>query len=248
MIRTILIDDEQPALKLMRTLLEKYFQNKFLILEECTNIKDAEVAIAKHNPDLIFLDIKMKSGNGFDLLKKIENINFDVIFTTAYSEYAIDAIKQSALDYLLKPISPAELILSIKKFEKKNQNKFELDRIRLLLENIESGTKEYPKIALPSSEGYELIKTTNIKYCVADINYTRIFLIDGRTILVSRTLKRIEEILPVELFLRPHKSYLVNLNFIKEYQNREGHFLILSSKEQIPISNRRKNEVLTKIL
>lgn len=248
MIKTIIVDDEAPARELMRSLLQRYFNNKFIIVAECASIKEAQDQIELNQPDLVFLDIKMKNGSGFDLLKRLDKIQFEVIFTTAYSEFALEAIKQSALDYLLKPINPADLIIAIKKFEEKNLNRFELDRIRLLLENLETGSKEYPKIAFPASEGYKLIRASTIKYCVADINYTKIHLIDGTSFVVSKTLKRIEELLPMELFIRPHKSYLVNQNMIKAYSNKEGHFLVLVNNEQIPISSRKKNEILTQIL
>ncbi|MGB0933391.1 MAG: LytR/AlgR family response regulator transcription factor [Lishizhenia sp.] len=248
MIKTIVVDDEAPARELMSSLLHRYFNNKFIIVAECANIQEAFTEIEMHQPDLVFLDIKMKNGSGFDLLKKFNKVNFEVIFTTAYSEFALEAIKQSALDYLLKPINPADLLSAVNRFEKKNQNKFELDRIRLLLENIEPGANDYRKIAFPSNDGYKLVKVNTIKYCVADINYTRIFFLDGNSFVVSKTMKRVEELLPNNLFIRTHKSYLVNVNIIKEYSNKEGHCLILANNEQIPISNRKKNEVLARIL
>lgn len=247
MIKTIIIDDEEPARDYLEKIINRYFPNKLLILKKCTNIAEAVEAINTYNPDLVFLDIRMKSESGFDLFKKIDKTEFEVIFTTAYSEYALEAIKQSALDYLLKPINHIELGQSLKKFEKKTQYKFELDRIRLLLDNINISNNEYPKIAFPSEYGYKLINSDKILYCKADINYTIIKLIDNSSFIISKTLKKIEELLPNNLFLRIHKSYLVNINAIKEYNNKEGSFLIISNQERLPISSRKKTEIIEKL-
>ncbi|MGB0933057.1 MAG: LytR/AlgR family response regulator transcription factor [Lishizhenia sp.] len=246
-IRVIIIDDEQPALDMLTFMLNKYFSHKFIILDKCSNIEDAEKSIKEYVPDLVFLDIRMKNGGGFTLLKKLGKVNFDVIFTTAYSEYGVEAIKQSALDYLLKPIKPAELIFAVKKFEDKHVKKYEVDRIQLLIDNLEFGRAEFPNVAFPIYGGYKLVKPMLIKYCVSDINYTKVHFIDGTFLVVAKTLKKIEEILPKKLFLRTHKSYLVNKNYVKKYLNKEGHFLILSDDEQIPVSVRRKGEILQSI-
>lgn len=247
MIKIIVVDDEKPALDMMVMLLNKYFHDRMVIVDQCVDIFEAEQSILKFSPDIVFLDIRMKHGGGFELLRKIGKSTFDVIFTTAHSEYALEAIKQSALDYLLKPINPADLIMAMKRFDDKYANKFEIDRIRLLIENLDSGSKEYPKVAFPVNDGYKLIKSSTIKYCEADVNYTRLHLINGDKMMVSKTLKRIEELLPEQLFLRPHKSYLVNKNYIKEYKNKEGHFLVLINNEEIPVSGRKKSEVLSSI-
>lgn len=248
MIKTIIIDDEQPAIALIIALLNRYLPGKHLILGEASNIKEGVDLISKFKPDLVFLDVKLKGGTGFDLLNKVSDIFFEVIFTTAYSEYAIEAIKQSALDYLLKPINPIDLISAVKKFEERNKNKFELERIRLLLENIETPSSNFPKIALPYEDGYRIVKSSSIKYCEADVNYTKVCFLDDSSILVAKTLKSFCELLPEKSFIRVHKSYLVNFNLIKNYQNKEGSFVILSNDEKIPISSRKKNEVLSRLL
>lgn len=248
MIRIIIVDDEKPARELMQSLLNKYFSHKCVVVDSCTNITDAEKSIRAFSPDLVFLDIRMKNGSGFDLLRKFGKVDFDVVFTTAHSEFALDAIKQSALDYLLKPISPAELILAVKKYEDKHTSLFEFDRIELLMENLKSGDNNFPKIAFPVSDGYKLIRSNQILYCVSDINYTHVHLVEGNEFLVSRTLKKIEEMLPDELFLRTHKSYLVNKNHVKKYMNKDGHYLILSRDEKIPVSSRKRGEILSNII
>jgi|TARA_B110000908_G_scaffold166104_1_gene216646 two-component system LytT family response regulator len=244
--RVIIIDDEQPALEMMTSLLKKYFSYKLIIVDSCSNIKDAEKSIHANLPDLIFLDIRMKNGGGFELLRRLGKVDFDVIFTTAHSEYALDAIKESALDYLLKPISPAELILSVKKFEDK-KGKVELDRIKLLMESLQSKDNNSDKVSFPIKEGYKILGVNQILYCVADINYTTVHLVEGTSFLVSRTLKKIEELLPEQSFLRTHKSYLVNKAYIKKYLNKDSHFLILSTNEKIPVSSRKRSEILSNI-
>lgn len=244
--RVIIIDDELPALEMMNSLLKKYFSYNLIVVDSCSNIEDAEKSIRANLPDLVFLDIRMKNGGGFELLRRLGKVDFDVIFTTAHSEYALEAIKNSALDYLLKPISPAELILSIKKFEDK-KGMVELDRIKLLMENLQSKDNNSPKVFFPIKEGYKILGVNQILYCIADINYTTVHLVDGTSFLVSRTLKKIEELLPEQSFLRPHKSYLVNKAYIKKYLNKDSYFLILSNNEKIPVSSRKRSEILSNI-
>lgn len=248
MIKTIIIDDEQPARDYLEKLISRYFPNKFAIVQKCANIDHGLEAIKEHRPDLVFLDIRMQDGSGFDLLKRIDMVEFEVIFTTAHSEYALEAIKQSALDYLLKPIDQMDLRSAIKKYEKKTQYRNDLDRIRLLLENLDNGNGLQPKIAFPSGDGYKLVRANTIQYCTAEGNYTRFYLVDGSSFVLARTLKKVEEQLPSNLFLRIHKSYLVNLNCIKEYGNSDGNYVTIANNERLPIASRKKTEVIERIL
>ncbi len=248
MIKTIIIDDEQPARDYLEKLITRYFPNKFAIVQKCTNINHGFESIKEHKPDLVFLDIRMQDGSGFDLLKLFDTVDFEIIFTTAYSEYALEAIKQSTLDYLLKPIDQIELGSAIKKYEKKTQYRNELDRIRLLLENLDNGNGLHSKIAFPSGDGYKLVRANYIQYCKADGNYTKVYQVDGSSFVLARTLKKIEEQLPSHLFLRIHKSYLVNLNCIKEYGNSDGNYVTIANNERLPIASRKKAEVIERIL
>lgn len=248
MVKTIIIDDEEPAREYLKKLIDRYFPNKFTVVKKCKDIEQGFQSIKHFKPDLVFLDIKMQNGSGFDLLKQFDVVDFEVIFTTAHSEYAIEAIKQSALDYLLKPIDQMDLYSAVKKYQKKTEYKNELDRIRLLLENIDPGNHLHPKIAFPTEDGYKLIKSNSIQYCKAEGNYSRIFLVDGNSFILARTLKKIDEQLPSHFFLRIHKSYLVNLNYVKEYTNTGGNYLTLINNERLPIASRKKTEVLERIL
>ncbi|MDB4089479.1 LytTR family DNA-binding domain-containing protein [Flavobacteriales bacterium] len=248
MIKTLIIDDEQPAREFLEKLLNRYFPNKFVVVHKVGNIEQGFEQIKLQKPHLVFLDIKMQGGSGFELLKKFDSIDFEVIFTTAYSEFALEAIKQSALDYLLKPINHIELGAAIKKFEKKTKYQNELDRIRILLDNMNTNINPYPKIVFPVSEGYKLIKSNAIIYCKADSNYTVIKQMDESSFTIAKTLKNVEELLPKDFFLRIHKSFLVNVNFIKGYIHAEGSYVILTNNEKLPISSRKKTQVIEKIL
>jgi len=248
MIKTLIIDDEEPARDYLEKLIDRYFPNKFIILQKCSTVEDGYSAIKNHTPHLVFLDIRMREGSGFELLQRFNNLDFEVVFTTAHSEYALEAIKQSALDYLLKPINHLELSSAIKKFEHKTKYRNELDRVRLLLENLDMGVNRYPKVAFPCQEGYKLIKSNTIQYCKAEGNYTQIKQIDGSSFILARTLKKVEEQLPSHLFLRIHKSYIVNLNYVKGYLNTDGCYVILTSNQRLPISSRKKTEVIEKLI
>jgi two-component system LytT family response regulator len=247
MIKTIIVDDEFNSRDFLEKLLNKSFPDKFLILAKTESVDEALLAIERYQPDLVFLDIQMPNKNGFDLLKLVKTINFEVIFTTAHTEFAIDAIKASALDYLLKPINYLDLVEAIKRFDKKNFNAFKQEKIKLLLENIDIGISEFHKIAFPTDSGYELIKTSAILYCVADSNYCHIKCIDGKKITLSKTLKYVEEILPESIFNRIHKSYLVNLNYVNRFHKNDDYFVELSNGEKLPVSIRKKENFVNAI-
>jgi two-component system LytT family response regulator len=247
MIKTIIVDDEYNAREFLEKLLNKSFPDKFLILAKCESVDDALKDIENYQPDLVFLDIQMPNKNGFELLKLVKSINFEVIFTTAHAEFAIDAIKASALDYLLKPINYIDLLESVKKFDSKTNKAFQQEKLRLLLENIDNGVKEFHKIAFPTETGFELIKTSSILYCEADSNYCHIKCIDGKKITLSKTLKYIEEMLPDTVFNRIHKSYLVNLNYVNRFHKNDDFFVELSNGEKIPVSVRKKENFINAI-
>lgn len=247
MIKTIIIDDEHNASEFLEKMLKRYFPNKFHICKTCENIDDAVKAIEEHQPDLVFLDIQMPNKNGFELFKEIKEINFEVIFTTAHSEYAIDAIKRSALDYLLKPINYIDLLGAVNRFEQKNKKENQETQLNILIENIDSGDTAHKKIAIATETGFEFVKFNTIIYLEAQNNYTKFNLTNGSSITTSKTLKHFEEILPSELFFRIHKSYLVNMNFIKRFTKGDEQFVELITGQQLPVSIRKKNEFINAI-
>lgn len=248
MTTAIIVDDEKNARDFLQKLLTRYFSNKIIVLETCESVGSAVLAIKKHKPEIVFLDIQMPNENGFELFKYFEKIDFELVFTTAYKDYAIDAIKHSALDYLLKPINYIDLLTTMKRFEETKESKHHQERISMLLENINSDNTSFTKIALPTQSGYELIKLNNIIYCQSESNYCRVFLVDGVEILVAKTLKYIEELLSSELFIRIHKSFLVNLNFVIKYHKGDELKITLTNKKQLPVSVRKKEKFLNAIL
>ncbi len=246
MIKVVIIDDEINARNLLEKTLNKYFPHKFNIVEKCPSVDSGVQAIKTYEPELIFLDIQMPEKNGFELFRYFDNINFEVIFTTAYNQFAIKAIKRSALDYLLKPINNVELSQAVKRFEAKKEGSFAQKKLSLLLENLNVNDQNVSKIAFPTLEGFELIHSNQILYCKAESNYCGIKRIDGITKMATKTLKFVEEILPAH-FIRIHKSYVLNLNFVVRYHkaNKE---VELTNGEKLPVSFRKEEEFLNAIL
>lgn len=247
MIKAVIIDDELNAQNLLEKTLERCFPNKFIIVEKCNSVDFGVLAIKKHEPELVFLDIQMPEKNGFELFRYFDDINFEVIFTTAYNQFAIKAIKRSALDYLLKPINGLELSEAIKKFENKTKGSSAQKKLTLLLENLNVNDQQVSKIAFQTVEGFELIHSNQILYCKAESNYCCIKQIDGNTKMASKTLKYVEEILPANTFKRIHKSYVINLNFVVRY-NKINKEVELTNGEKIPVSFRKEEEFINAIL
>ena len=245
MVRSIIIDDEMKSRESLRILLEEFCDN-VEVMELCQNVEEGVQAILQHKPDVIFLDIQMQRETGFDLLTKIKPIDFEIIFTTAYSEYAIKAFKFSAIDYLLKPINIEELKRAVYKVEKKLNVRI-ADRVEQLIQNLRPATAHNFKLALPTSDGLIFVKVEDIIYCEASSNYTEIFTLDGKKHLVSRTLKEYEDLLAEHNFFRIHNSHLINLGSIKKYVRGEGGYVIMSNDKSLDVSKRKKEAFLSKL-
>ena len=248
MIKTIIVDDEHNAREFLEKLLNRYLPNEFLVVDKCESVDTAIFSINKFEPELVFLDIEMPDKNGFQLLKEFKNRNFNVIFTTAYSEYAIKAIKENALDYLLKPINYIDLLETIKRYKSSLNNRTKENNLNMILNQIDSGNSNYNKIALPTESGYEIINPNKILYCKADSNYSSVTFINGKKITLSKTLKYIDELLPKTNFHRIHKSYLVNLNHVARFNKTVELYVELYNGEQLPIASRKKESFLNAIL
>lgn len=246
MIRSIIIEDEKRSRDTLRELLKRFCKN-VEIIAEVDGYKSGIEAIKEHKPDVIFLDIQMPDGSGFKLLEDIGEIDFEIIFTTAYDQFAIKAIKYSALDYLLKPIVPEELINAIKKIEKNKQKNTINKNIEVLLDNINTPEEEPKKIVLSTYDKIHVIKTDEIIRCESDNYYTKFFFTNGKQLLISKTLKENDELLSAHNFIRPHKSHLINTKFIKNYNRNEGGFIVMTDDSKIPVS-RRKREKITNII
>lgn len=246
--RCVIIDDEKNAGEVLFKLINRYYSSRLSVLDIATSVKEGVKVINEKHPDIVFLDIEMPEESGFKLFDYYDNIPFKVIFTTAYEDYAIKAIKYAALDYLLKPINQVELgdaILRIEKEDKYNaQTSMNIDA---LIHNLNIDSDSYTKIAFPTNEGMEMIKLRNIVYCCAEINYTKIHTISGEVIIVSKTLKKVAEMFPENLFFRIHKSYLVNKNYIKRYAKTGTPTIYLETGEALPVSHRNCENLLKEL-
>ena len=240
MIKAIILDDEKHSVATLAWKIEKFCPD-VKVIKQFTDPVEALEYLQKNPPDLLFLDIEMPRLNGFEVLEELgEKASFEVIFTTAYDEFGIRAVKASALDYLLKPVQNQELKAAIEKYKKKGGKNMEV-----LFSNKEETRKN--KIALATKESIEFVKPEDIISCSSDSNYTLIFLTNNRKKIISRTLKDVEEWLAPHGFFRVHHSHLVNLQHIKEFVRADGGFLILSNGEKLSVSRNRKEELLKKI-
>ena len=244
MISCVIIDDEFNARETLEKIINRYFSDKIHVVFSAESVKEGVDAINKFKPELVFLDVEMPIENGFKLFDYINTISFDVIFTTAYAQYAIEAIKYAALDYLLKPINFVDLNDALKRIERKQIYMNNQVRIETLLYNLNNESDSFNKVALPTSTGLRLEKLNNIMYCVADENYTNIFLVKKDKFLVTKTLKSIEEMLPAANFFRIHKSHIVNLNYIKTF-NKSENTITLDDGTSLDVAMRRTDDFIT---
>ncbi|NOY49570.1 MAG: response regulator transcription factor [Chlorobi bacterium] len=243
MIASVIIDDELQSRNALRNILIDYCADVD-ILGEADNAEEGIKIIRETKPELVFLDINMPDQNGFQLLESIGNIKFHVVFVTAYDQYAIKAIKFSALDYILKPIDPQQIIDSVNKLKSlQPRNRQVAERISNLLDNKD----KIDKIALPTITGFRFVKIKSIIRCEADNNYTSFFLESKESILVTRTLKHYEDILKHDDFVRVHQSHLINIDYVEEYVKGDGGFVKMSDGSEVGIS-RRKKEIFLNIM
>lgn len=257
MIKAVIIEDEEKGRELLFNLLTDYCPN-VKVLEMADSVKTGLVAIKKQKPDLIFLDIIMPDESGFELLEHIKDMEVEVIFTTAYDQYAIKAIRFSALDYLLKPIDVAELQNALKKVEEKlsskmNQEAFN-ESLKIFLENANTHPHKM-KLGLPTQSGIKFVTIDTILFCRAEGNYSLIYFKDNKEQeIVTRTLKELEELLTEFNFCRLHRSYLINLNHIKEYRrinhssdiDGDGGCVIMTNESRIPVSRDKRKVLLAR--
>ncbi|MCJ8289760.1 MAG: response regulator transcription factor [Crocinitomicaceae bacterium] len=245
MINAVIIDDEKDARFLLRNLLEKKFGKQINVLGEADDVEPGVALIEKHKPDLVFLDIQMKKGTGFDLLKKIKKIDFEVIFITAYNQYAVDAFKFSAFGYLLKPIKSKDLGEVIEKLEK-HLSELKQDttkRLKVLIENYGSDG-DIQKLIIPNIEGFQVVKIADIIRLEGDRNYTHFILAPDKKITTSKSLGEYEELLNDHGFFRIHQSTIVSLRHITAYLKEDGGNVKMTDGGVLKISRHRKTEFL----
>jgi two-component system LytT family response regulator len=238
--KAIIIDDEPKARRILQALiLENYPLIEIVAIE--TDVPSGVKAIVAHKPDLVFLDVEMPGQNGFQLLDFFEKIDFEIIFTTAHSEYAFRAFEVSAIGYLLKPIQIEKLVEAVERAIKfRGQNQIQ-QRLQTLQSNFQS--TEIKKIALPVSDGLVFVNVNDIIYLKADGAYTQIFIVEGKHLLISKNLKEFENSLSHHPhFFRSHRSYMLNINYIQKYNKTEGGYIELINGHQADLSREKKDE------
>jgi two-component system LytT family response regulator len=247
MIKALIIDDEKHCSDNLEWQLKQYCP-EIEIMAVCSTAEAGLQQINYYKPQLIFLDVEMPVMNGFEMLEQLKEINFDIIFTTAFNQYAIRAIKFGALDYLIKPIDKDELCEAVNK-HLQNSQRDALKQLTALLSHIKkSNDLSFQKIALPTMHSYELVPLNNIIVCESSSNYTNVRLNNGQHFLISKTLKQIEELLDMPPFLRVHNSFLVNLQYAIRYVKGEGGYLVLSNEMTVPVARSKKEELLKLIM
>jgi two-component system LytT family response regulator len=245
MIRSIIIDDEQHCIRALLNDMQKNCPS-VEIIDTCSSAKEGIMAIKKLNPDLIFLDVEMPWMNGFEMLEVLGEINFSIIFTTAHDEFAAKAFRISAVDYLLKPIDANDLKAAVQKVEKKMDEGSSLQHISNLLRNMKQPGAEQ-KIALPQREGYEFVDVSSIIYCHAEGAYTKVMFEGKKTMLISRTLGDVGELLPPEIFQRIHHSSLVNVTYISQFLRTDGGYVVLKNGEKLSVSKAKKEMLMARL-
>lgn len=246
MIKALIIDDEAAAANVLQLMIERHIP-EITQVRLATKISEAHALLQQFQPQIVFLDIMMPEKNGFEFLNEVKHINFEIIFTTAYDEFAIRAIRFSALDYLLKPLNAEELRGAVTRYLDVSQHKRETDALlKNLLQNLAKKEEEDFKLAVPTTAGAVFFSPANIVRLEGEGNYTRFFLNDGRKHVSSKTMKEYEEILLQHNFLRIHKSHLVNKNCIEQFNN-EGS-VVLKDKTLLPVSRQRKQQVAAALI
>jgi two-component system, LytTR family, response regulator len=238
-LRTIIVDDEPDAVNFINSIIGEYCPS-LEVVGKAHNVKEGVEKIKEELPDLVFLDVEMPNGTGFDLLSHFPEKEFEVVFITAFNHYAIKAIKFSAVDYILKPININEFIEAVnrvilKRSEKSSQSN---DNYKILMENLKSAHPT--RLAIPTSDGMEYLNPKDIIRIEADRSYSWFFITGNRKILVSKHLKEFQDLLSDRYFFRSHNSHLINLKYVRKYIRKEGGFIEMQDGEQIPISRNRK--------
>lgn len=243
MLRAVIIEDEEMGRKYLTNLLGD-FRNQVELIATADSVTTGLEAIRQHRPDVVFLDIQMNSETGFDLLEKFREIDFEIIFTTAYEHYALKAIKFAAIDYLLKPIDANDLGHAIDKVEKRKSKENLSKNFEVLLQNIKSTNTDHHQIALATNDGLVFIRVNNILYCESDGPYTTFFIKNADKIITSKNLKEYEDLLSDHNFFRIHKSYLINMQEIKKYIRGDGGQVLMSNGKALDVSKRKKDAFL----
>jgi two-component system, LytTR family, response regulator len=241
MLQAIIIDDEKKCISLLQKMLQQQYPD-VQIVATTQSPEEGIKLIRQLEPDLVFLDIEMPNKNGFEVLEATKDVHCNVVFTTAYQQYAIKAIRFSALDYLLKPIDADELSTAMQRYFTLTKSKQREQQLNMLFNNLKNISQPFSRLSVATNEGVIFINTNDILFCEASGGYTNFFLKNGDKLLTSKTLKDFEEILIDHSFFRIHHSYLINLSEIKRYVKGDGGTAIMSNNAELPVSKRKKDE------
>ncbi len=246
-LKAILVEDEEASRVTLRNYLAKYCPTVTL-LGEAANVNEGYQLIVQKKPDVVFLDIEMPYGNAFDLLEKFEQLDFEVIFVTAFSKYALEALNLSASNYLLKPLNIDQLIEAVEKVQTGKDQRSMVKSSAILLENLAIENKQLKKMVLPMLDGFEVVVLKDIVWCEANDNLTELHFVDGTKRTVCRTLKFYENVLRDYDFIRIHKSHIINLNAVKLYRKGKGGEITLNNGTHLKLSPTRKAAFLEKFV
>ena len=244
MMRTVIIDDEKNARDSLRSMLEMMFGDVDIV-GEAEGVASGKSVIEAHQPDLVFLDIRMKDGTGFDMLRKIEKRSFTLIFLTAHEDHALQAFRYAATDYLLKPLDPEALKEAVEKA--RNQTRPNPELIDVLLENIKNLNTSHKKLALKTSGSIYFVNSEDVIRCESEDNYTRFYLREQKPLLIARPLKFYEEMLEPLGFLRIHQSHLINLGQIQRIDRQGGLSVVMEDDSEVPVAVRKKEVLINRL-
>jgi two-component system, LytTR family, response regulator len=244
--RAVIVEDEPKSLEVLCSIIHNNCPG-LSISGSASTVEQAVELITKHKPELVFLDISMPDGSGFDLLEKVAGQKFELIFTTASDQHAIRAIKFSASDYLLKPIDPDELKVAVEKLQNKINAIPNMENLQFLVQHLKQADQNFKKITLPTGNAYEIVNINDIIRCEADGSYTYFYLNDNRKLMVSLGLKHYEELLPVNDFTRVHHHHLINMNHVIRFLKEDGGYAVMSDGSKIEISRRKKEAFMGKL-
>ncbi len=245
-LKAVIVEDEESGRETLKNYLSTYCKDVELV-GMADSVKSGVPLIKEKNPDIVFLDVEMPYGNGFDLLEQFDNIQFEVVFVTAFSQYAIKALNLSASYYILKPVDIDELVAAVEKIKEKKLSKSEMpSHTKVLIDNLKSINNQSKKIILPILEGFEVISISEVIRCEAQDNFTQFHLKSGKKLLICRTLKFYEECLVDFDFVRIHKSHLINMQYVIKYTKGKGGFITMSDGSQVDVSPNKRDEFLMK--
>jgi two-component system LytT family response regulator len=245
--KAILVDDEPDGIRTLKKMLEMHCP-QVEVTGTCSNAETAKQQVSEASPDVVFLDIQMPGKSGLELLTELAEQNFEVIFVTAHNEYMLQALQYSAADYLLKPVDEDRLIEAVERVEKRTEAGKKEERNKALLHNLgQAGNPSEMRLCLPTLKGFIVLKLDEIIYCEAERSYTVFHLEGNKTVTVSKPLVEYDQVLKDTSFLRIHKSFLINLHHVKEYQRGEGGIVIMTNNAEIEVSRRKKDQFLMKV-